>query len=57
MSALLTIAVLMTVGLLVATLKVLIDVSALLALLRKSKELYSRPNPLERHYQLIKGLY
>lgn len=57
MSALLTIAVILTVGLFVATLKVLIDVNALLIRLRKSKELYNMNDPLRRHYQLIRGLY
>lgn len=57
MSALLIIAVLMTVALFAATLKVLIDVNALVIFLRKSKALRSLPNPLDRQYQLIKGLY
>jgi len=37
--------------------KLYIDVIGLQLFARKDKELISQPNPLEKNYQFIKGLY
>lgn len=37
--------------------KLCVDVIGLLLFVRKDKELISQPNPLEKNYQFIKGLY
>lgn len=56
MNPLIVLLALVLVGLTMYVIKTLLDISSLMILLKKDKELL-KPNELDKKYQFIKGLY